>query len=376
LTLFSTALFATNSQSAQYTIVVDAGSSGSRLHIFQYDTAYDKTSSVPVIQDIFSESVKPGLSSYANNPDAAGASLKKLLDDAIAQLNSQGVHDLQSVSVNVLGTAGMRLLPDAQQTAIYQSVTSEVTQEGFHAGSIQTITGQNEGVYGWLDVNYLMQRFQTHDPVGAIDLGGASTQITFKTNDTTRPADEVKMTLAGQTYTVFSKSFLGLGGDQARDTMNTKSLAKTCYPSGYVFNKIDEGYFNFEACSTLYSAIIDDHDVKNQIAPLDYHTQQFVAFSGVYYAFNFFDVAKRPEKNGVESRIKDICGRTWSELQKKYPTEPEKFLSTYCAGGTYIDALLYNTYQLQGSQLTVTNSIDQHDIDWTLGWVLYSLIKE
>ena len=61
-----------------YIIYIDAGSSSSKLHIFEYE----KSSSIPMIKDVFSESTKPGLSEYADHPESAGNSLKKLLDDA------------------------------------------------------------------------------------------------------------------------------------------------------------------------------------------------------------------------------------------------------------------------------------------------------
>jgi len=103
---------------SHYALIVDAGSTGSRLHLFEYTNE----SKIPVIHDLFSESVKPGLSSYENNPQAAGVSLKKPLDDALAELKKRQV-DPATVSLSVLATAGMRLLPEDKQTAIYNNVS-------------------------------------------------------------------------------------------------------------------------------------------------------------------------------------------------------------------------------------------------------------
>ena len=48
-----------------------------------------------------------------------------------------------------------------------------------------------EGVYGWIAVNYMLGRFDHNfiEPnrqttVGALDMGGASTQITYEVNIT------------------------------------------------------------------------------------------------------------------------------------------------------------------------------------------------
>ncbi len=51
-----------------YQIMMDAGSTGTRLHIFKVD----KSTPVPTINKVFSESVKPGLSAYADKPEEAG----------------------------------------------------------------------------------------------------------------------------------------------------------------------------------------------------------------------------------------------------------------------------------------------------------------
>ena len=58
---------------SHYALIIDAGSTGSRLHLFEYTNE----SKIPVIHDLFSENVKPGLSSYEGNPQAA-----VLYDDA------------------------------------------------------------------------------------------------------------------------------------------------------------------------------------------------------------------------------------------------------------------------------------------------------
>jgi len=361
LSLSSIAAYAAD---MHYTIFVDAGSTGSRLHIFQYENA----ATMPVVTDIFSESVKPGLSSFADHPELAGQSLKKLFDDATQFLQKNGT-DPHVVSVSVLATAGMRLLSDDKQQAIYTNVNDYLkTNYTFAIGQVETISGKTEGVYDWLTVNYLAGNFQNQHPtVGSIDMGGASTQIAFATQDRSHQEDEVVLQINNQTYTIFSKSFLGLGLDQSFAAMNMSASANLCYPHQYASNA-SVGDFNFASCSEIYSKIIQQANVAQQM--ISTKGQSFIAYSGIYYPFNFLEVDKTPERSVVEKRIQAVCNKPWQELQKDYPQVVEKYLAANCANSVYDDRLLYDVYQLQDGQLTVTTQINHKDIDWTLGAAL------
>jgi apyrase len=63
-----------------YNIQLDAGSTGSRIHVFKFTKAGQE---LKLISDTFMQ-LKPGLSSYRDEPDKAAASLKPLLDKALA----------------------------------------------------------------------------------------------------------------------------------------------------------------------------------------------------------------------------------------------------------------------------------------------------
>ncbi|HBI22433.1 MAG TPA: hypothetical protein DDY37_07630 [Legionella sp.] len=360
--------------SAQYAVIVDAGSSGSRAHVFEYTTSLP----VPAIKDIFSQSSTPGLSSYANTPAAAGASLKPVLDAAAQALQDQGVN-LSQVPVSVLATAGMRLLPPAQQDAIYASVSSYIQNHyafSLSPQNIGTISGTMEGVYGWLDVNYLLHHFDNPGAtttVGHIDMGGASTQIAFATTDTSKPNNEVVVTIDHTPYRVFSQSFLGLGLNEARDTMAASAGAASCFPEGYPSGS-DTGMFNFMPCSDIYAGMIQRFDVTQHLLPTA--GVSFIASSGAYYTYRFFHVLQTPSQSALESQINGNCYLPWSQLQKNFPSESSAFLSSYCANATYLDHLLYTTYQLQASQLRVANELNGTGIDWTLGALLYRLVQE
>lgn len=362
LTVTSTQVFAEN-----YQIMVDAGSTGSKLHLFQYETTQD----TPIIKDVFYENNKIPLSSFEKNPENAGTSLEKIFNDVEAQLKNKGINPAE-VQINLLGTAGMRLLPEDKQAAIYKNVENFLKQHySFPIGNIQTLSGKMEGLYAWLDVNYLANTFQSHAPsIGTLEMGGASMQIAFETSNTSKPEALTTVKVAGQAYTVFSKSFLGLGQDQARGQMNLLPAFESCYPLGYETGQ-SKGAWDFSQCASLYNQVIHAHQVKEQMIPT--MDQPFYAFAGAYYTYQFFDADKTPDQANLEKRIRAICSKPWEDLKKDYPNVDDQYLSSYCAHAAYVNDLFYDALQIQGKQLNVVNQVNQQNIDWALGAVLYSL---
>jgi Golgi nucleoside diphosphatase len=62
-----------------YNIVLDAGSTGSRIHIFKFKQVGKQL----LLQSDGFHQLKPGLSSFADNPKAAADSLKPLMQEAL-----------------------------------------------------------------------------------------------------------------------------------------------------------------------------------------------------------------------------------------------------------------------------------------------------
>lgn len=360
--------FATLSHASplQYAIVVDAGSTTTRFHLFQYQTGKN----LPVIDDYFLVNIKPGLSDYANNPEAAGEALKPALDKLIAELQILKVSP-DKVSISILATAGMRLLPVATQQAIYLNINNTIKNNyPFPIHKIETISGKMEALYGWLDINYLAGNFESNKTDGSIDMGGASTEIAFATKDYSHADDEITVKIGKKVYLVFAKSFLGLGLTQSNLSMNQNANANNCYPINYPLANGTTGNYNFASCNSIYNDLIQEHPANN--LPIT-GKQTFIAYSGAYFTYYFFDVDQTPDQTSLEKKLQTVCSDSWKQMQQDFPAEPAKYLSTYCANGVYLDNLFYKTYQLQGRQLTITNQIDQHDIDWPLGALLFQI---
>jgi apyrase len=95
------------------------------------------------------------------------------------------------ISLSLKATAGMRMLSSNKQKAILDAVIeyfSDKTQVPFNFDpktSARIITGEDEGLYGWLSVNILESRLLNQELKTSLvlDLGNASTQITFQTEN-------------------------------------------------------------------------------------------------------------------------------------------------------------------------------------------------
>ncbi|KFR02230.1 Ectonucleoside triphosphate diphosphohydrolase 7, partial [Opisthocomus hoazin] len=172
----------------------------------------------------------------------------------------------------VLCTAGMRLLPERQQAAILEDLVRNVPLEFdflFSKSHAEVISGKQEGVYAWIGINFVLGRFDHEDEedavvtvalgdqgeslvrkrtVGILDMGGASLQIAYEVPDSgafSSPQQEeaAKSLLAefnlgcdvqhtGHVYRVYVNTFLGFGGNFARQRYEDLVLNQT-----YVHNR-------------------------------------------------------------------------------------------------------------------------------------------
>ena len=121
--------------------------------------------------------VTPGISSFESRPESAGASIRPLIELAERVIPAS---EHANTLVLLRATAGMRLLSRRRQTRIYQSLYDAVAGRGSFRPKREdfgTLSGEDEGVFGWLAVNHLLLQAHRIRPaqlgeVGALDLGG------------------------------------------------------------------------------------------------------------------------------------------------------------------------------------------------------------
>jgi hypothetical protein len=127
---------------------------------------------------------------------------------------------------------------------------------GYATGEFKTINGNSEeGVWTWTNLNdYYYNIFggnttvskTIQNPVGDFEVGGSSMQIAFPTNYT--PNDEsniYRVAINGKTFNVYSKTLLGLGGDDARKYVraynyNNQNGGLDCFATGATVSNTTE----------------------------------------------------------------------------------------------------------------------------------------
>ncbi|NXU68518.1 ENTP7 diphosphohydrolase, partial [Horornis vulcanius] len=293
----------TEDSSLNYGVVVDCGSSGSRVFVYfwpphngnPHDLLDIKQmrdrNSRPVVKKIkpgaccpspapslprtdgagwLTASSSPGISVTAAAPEQATPYLRPLLRFAAAHVPAR---KHKETPLYILCTAGMRLLPERQQAAILDDLVTNVPLEFdflFSKSHAEVISGKQEGVYAWIGINFVLGRFDHEDEedavvtvalgdqgkslvrkrtVGILDMGGASLQIAYEVPDAgaisspLQQEEAAKSLLAefnlgcdvqhtGHMYRVYVNTFLGFGGNFARQRYEEHVLNQT-----YVHNR-------------------------------------------------------------------------------------------------------------------------------------------
>ena len=217
--------------------MVDAGSTGSRIHVYRFNNCGP---SPELESEIFQQTEKKdggsGLSAYKDDAEAAAKSLDVLMDVAVQNVPKS----LQKCTpVAVKATAGLRKLGKDASDAILKAVRHRLeTAYPFavvseEKGGVEVMDGMFEGVYAWITANYLLGKIGGPDqsPTAAVfDLGGGSTQIVFQPTFPNVPGGGMPSKMAegdhryhlsfgGREFELYQHSYLNYGLMSARDKL-------------------------------------------------------------------------------------------------------------------------------------------------------------
>ncbi|KAI3578120.1 nucleoside phosphatase family-domain-containing protein [Fusarium oxysporum f. sp. albedinis] len=395
---------------AQYGVILDAGSSGTRVYIYKWknhakaakDASTAELKSLPKIKLKENKKIHPGVSSFAEKPAQIGPDhLQQLIDIALDEVPDSKISE---TPVYLMATAGMRLLPKPQQSALLKSMCTYLQSNTNFIlpdcdAHIQVISGETEGLYGWIAANYLLGGFdhpeehdhgKNHHTYGFLDMGGASAQIAFAPNATesAKHADDLKMvrmrTLDGSPseYKVFTATWLGFGANQARsryverlqehyNTDSTHELPDPCMPNGLrttldgelVESKSDKtvliGTGKFDECLTVtYPLLGKDKPCEDQpclvngqhVPGIDFDINHFVGVSEYWHTTHgvFGGKHKAYDLATYQNNVMEFCSRDWSDIEgdldkrKKSPEKKAAEARLACFKASWLINMLYD----------------------------------
>ena len=379
----------------RYGIVMDAGSSGTRCHIFAY--ADNGPGSLPDLEledgnGHWQKKIRPGLSSFASNPAGAAENIASLLKFAATKV-PPAQHG--GTPVFIRATAGLRLISKAAAKGILESCRGAARASPFLDAESWTsvLKGTDEGVLGWIAANYLWGGFGTDSKVptlGVVELGGASMQVTFALEegsagsvDAELDAHSVDIHVAGRLHTVYTHSYLGYGQEAAAKSAIETRLGDDdmegdpCYPVGYIDVNEKSGHTlrgggSFELCleqierklfidvpvrkATGQGSCIDAKLAAGRCTFRGVYQPPlrgpYIAIENFYYTAQFFKLDGSGEGlPQLEARGAAFCRTPWATLAARY--DGEFGLQDYCFSAAFISVLLRHGLSFPSSAVAI-----------------------
>ena len=297
--------------------------------------------------------------------------LRELVDHALAIIPT----DVRpETPVFLLATAGMRLLPDDQRDAVLEATCAYLRSATTLLlpdcdQHIQVISGETEGLYGWIAANYLLGSFDApaehdhgkgHHTYGFLDMGGASAQIAFAPNATEadRHAEDLKLVrfrnVGGDVneHRVFVTTWLEFGANEARrhyvETLLGKygkargELPDPCLPKdlristkGDILapNAIDGRKLQLVGTGKWDACLEDTYPLLNKnkacadapcllngvhVPSIDFDVNHFVGVSEYWHTTHeIFEMAHRDKAYDFETyqkRVREFCMQDWADV--------------------------------------------------------------
>ncbi|KAM0561894.1 hypothetical protein ACHAPJ_003065 [Fusarium lateritium] len=220
----------------QYVLMVDAGSTGSRIHVYKFNNC-GPTPELEHEEFKMTDKEVGGLSKYKGDPVSAAKTLDPLMKVAMDTV-PDALKGCTPVAVKA--TAGLRMIGPEPAEAILAEVRRHLEQDypfpvvDQEKEGVSIMDGSLEGVYAWITTNYLLGKIGSPDvseTAAVFDLGGGSTQIVFE--PTFKGAAEggmpeklaegdhkYNLNFGGRYFQLYQHSHLGYGLMAAREAIH------------------------------------------------------------------------------------------------------------------------------------------------------------
>ncbi|KAK2415958.1 apyrase [Trifolium repens] len=392
-----------------YAVIFDAGSTGSRVHVYHFDQYLDL---LHIGNDVeFYNKTTPGLSAYADNPKQAAESLIPLLEQAE---NVVPVNQQPKTPVSLGATAGLRLLDGNSSELILEAVSKLLSNRNtfnVQSDAVGIIDGTKEGSYLWVTINYVLGKLgnKFSETVAVADLGGGSVQMVYAiSRDQARKAPKVpqgedpyikKIVLKGNKYYLYVHSYLRFGKEASRAQILkvTNGSSNPCILAGYdgTYTYSGEEYKAYAPASgssldecreVIRKALEVNHSCPYSSCTFDgiwsggggKGQKTLYATSSFYYVpqnIGLFDPNKPNSKIYIEelrAAAEQVCKIKFKDAKAKFPLLAESSLPYACLDLTYQYTLFVDGFGLDPLQrITVANEIEYQgavvDAAWPLG---------
>ena len=396
------------SGSTVHGFMIDAGSTGSRLHLYEWNprelsshhevqmAVSGRKLSFPASESRWTDRLRPGIATLATLPD------DELVDGVLEYLSplvefaKTVLHEKQKTfsdfPIFLRATAGMRILSKTDRSRVLGAVRTVFNDKTFcpfyfEDEFARILSGEEEAVYGWAGINFILGSLIEESEglgtvlnpkltYGALDMGGASTQISFYEPQEDIMANLFKLQIGqGKHWNLYAHSFLYYGLNAARDRFHAKLLAgidaetrlvegvyNPCLPGGsrkdirLDIHINDEGDETWEYDTSVsdtgfYQAIMkNDNDTSSfedclehtrkilhleqnswcdfahrgecafngvpmsELPTQNEHFGEFLAFSNYYHVWDFLGLPKRASIQELYDSTEKICSMSKDEI--------------------------------------------------------------
>ncbi|XP_040899851.1 ectonucleoside triphosphate diphosphohydrolase 3 [Toxotes jaculatrix] len=410
--------------SVEYGIVIDSGSSRSNVYLYQWPG--EKQNETGVVTEVMNCRVAgDGISEMRVDPQKDAESWKafNVCMDKIVRVIPAKKHKTTPLFLGA--TAGMRLLQEKDEqrsNEILASLREYLSSLPFSFQNASIISGQEEGLYGWITVNYLNGNFLEKNlwntyvrpeggkTVGSMDLGGASTQIAFVVQDDLRGPDYMHVKLYGYPYNVYTHSFLCYGKNEAEKRVLDKIVQASsdpayiinpCYPEGFNITlkastiydtectkkpekyNPDQNLFmvgdpDSDKCGSIVKSIFDFKTCTSSQCSFNGVQQppvagEFMAYAGFFFTARALLLNGTSDLDQFNSSVRKHCHTHWTVLKQEKPWISDKYLKTYCFGAHYVFTLLADGYKFDKEtwkSIHFEREVKETSIGWSLGYML------
>lgn len=370
----------------KYGVVIDAGSSGTRVDIYQMDVK-KKTRNISLV---LHETIKIKISDCVQNEDL----IEKLGSEVLKKLDVEYLQkEAKKTQLYFYATAGMRKFTSDEQNKVmskmyaYLKANSKfiITQE-----HVRVIGGYEEGIFGWISINYLYGLLDSTTSAMS-DMGGASLEITYEVSpkavlNSTENFYDITDHFTKSKKRVFSYSYMGYGVNSAfakvydhlieTSNNNDNKIENPCFYKGYEESYKDvtfTGTSDVEKCTELIREI--NLNTTNKSVELPFIQEQST-FTMISY-FSYIVVGYLGKKSAdftledMEEGIKKLDGLTFEEECQRHPSIGKEYLYQYFYALIYLYLTITEKYQLDSTKtFRAPSEINGKDISWAVGVVI------